>query len=144
MKRVLERARLQEEPHLVWNAFIDLLAMEEYDDLTSVQRKAHLAFWYDAEVQNGGHGQYFENRGVSRLAETVAALRDLGLPRQAQVLARAVTAFAAASPGADWVDALQEGFIDELDAEFHRCAPRVTEGLERHLASHADEYVEEK
>lgn len=140
MKRTVEREQLQRDPYLVWNAFIDLLAMEEYDDLTAVQRKAHLVFWYDSEVQNGGHGQYFDNRGVNRLAETVAALRDLGLPCHAQVLSRA----AAAEPGSEWVDALHDGFIDELDAEFHRCTPTVTEALERHLGNHADEYVEEK
>ena len=143
MKRAVERARLQQEPYLAWNAFIDLLAMEEYDDLTAVQRRAHLVFWYDSEVQNGGHGQYFENRGVNRLAETVASLRILGLPCQAQVLSRAIAAFDAAEPGSDWVDVLHDGFIEELDAEFHRCTPTVTEALEQHLADHADEYVEE-
>jgi hypothetical protein len=116
----VERTRLQQEPYLVWNAFIDLLAMEEYGDLTSVQRRAHLVLWYDSEVQNGGHGQYFENRGVNRLAETVAALRALGLPDHAQVLSRAIAAFDAAAPGSDWMDALHDGFIEELDAEFHR------------------------
>lgn len=144
MKRTVERLQLQRDPYLVWNAFIDLLAMEEYDDLTAVQRKAHLVFWYDSEVQNGGHGQYFDNRGVNRLAETVAALRDLGLPCHAQVLSRAAAALAVAEPGSEWVDALHDGFIDELDAEFHRCTPTVTEALERHIGSHADEYVEEK
>jgi hypothetical protein len=144
MKRVVERQRLKQEPHLVWNAFVDLLAMEEYDDLSSVQRKAHLVFWYDSEVQNGGHGQYLENRGVNRLAETVAALRDLGLTCQALLLSRAVEALADAEPGADWADALDDSLIDELDAAFHRCTPTVTEALEQHLARHADEYVEEQ
>jgi hypothetical protein len=123
MKRTIERARLQQEPHLVWNAFIDLLAISEYGDLSLIQRKAHLVFWYDSEVQNGGHGQYFENRGVSRLGETVAALRNLGLECQAETL--------------------PDSFIDELDAAFHGCTPTVTEALEQHLARHTTEYVEE-
>lgn len=135
---------MQQDPYLVWNAFIDLLAVEAYSDLSSVQRMAHLAFWYDSEVQNGGHGQYFENRGVNGLAETVGALRDLGLACQARVLSRAVAALSAAVPGADWADALHDSFIDELDHEFHRCTPTVTEALEQHLARHISEYVEER
>lgn len=144
MKRAVERVRLQQEPYLVWNAFIDLLAVEEYGDLSSVQRKAHLVFWYDSEVQNEGHGQYFENRGVNMITETVAALRDLGLPCQVQVLSHAVAALSAAKAGADWTDTLQDSFIDELDAAFHRCTPTVTEALQQHLARHADEYLEQK
>jgi hypothetical protein len=143
-KRAVERARLAQEPYLLWNAFIDLLATEEYGDLSSTQRKAHLVFWYDSELQNGGHGQYFENRGRNRLDETVAALRDLGLLCQAEVLARAAAAFDAAEPTEDWADVLHDDFIDELDAAFDRCTPSVTEALEQHLARHADEYVEYK
>jgi len=143
MRRTVERARLRLEQHLVWNAFIDLLAMEDYGALSVIQRKAHLAFWYDSEVQNGGHGQYFENRGVSRLSETTAALRDLGLECQAEVLSRASAALSTTEPGADWADTLPDSFIDELDAAFHRCTPTVTEALEQHLARHIAEYVEE-
>jgi len=144
MKRSVARARVQEQPYLIWNAFIDLLAMEDYADLSPLQRKAHLVFWYDSEVQNGGHGQYFENRGVNRLAETVTALTDLGLPCQAQVLTRAVAALSASDPEADWMDALQDSFIDELDDEFIRCKPTVTEALEQHLERYKAEYVEQK
>lgn len=141
MKRTVERARLHQEPHLVWNAFIDLLAVSEYGALSRIQRKAHLVFWYDSEVQNGGHSQYFENRGVSRLGETVAALRDFGLECQAEVLSRAAAALT--DDRADWADTLSDGFVDELDAAFHDCTPTATEALKRHLARHTTEYVEE-
>lgn len=143
MKRTVERARLQQAPYLVWNAFIDLLATEQYLDLSPIQRTAHLVFWYDSEVQNGGHGQYFENRGVNRLAQTVAALKELGLVCQATVLAGAGAALSATEPGTDWTDTLSDRFVDELDAAFHRCTTTVTEALERHLGEHAAEYVEE-
>ena len=74
MRRTVSRIAAEREPHLVWNAFIDPLAMEAYEDLSPVQSVAHLDFWYDAEVQNGGHDQYFENRGTGLIAESVAAL----------------------------------------------------------------------
>jgi hypothetical protein len=42
--------------------------------LSAEQRPAHLVFWYESEVQNGGHFQYFENRGTEHLAATIEAL----------------------------------------------------------------------
>lgn len=143
MKRSIERKRAQQEPHLIWNAFIDLLAMEDYAELSPLQRKAHLVFWYDSEVQNGGHGQYFENRGVEQLPETIQALTDLGLSCQATVLTRAAVALSAGGPQADWAEVLKDSFIAEIDAAFHDSTPTVAEALERHLAAHSAEYVEQ-
>jgi hypothetical protein len=38
-----------------WNGFVDLCAIEKLEDLTPIQRRAVLVFWYMAEVINGGH-----------------------------------------------------------------------------------------
>ena len=40
-----------------------------YEDLAEVQRKAHLVFWYDLQVNNGGHLQYFENQPLRSKAK---------------------------------------------------------------------------
>jgi len=143
MKRSLERDRVQREPHLIWNAFVDLLSIEDYADLSPLQRKAHLAYWYESEVENGGHGQYFENRGTHQLAETIAALTDLDLSCHARVLSRAASALPAKDPQSNWEEILEEEFIEELDEAFNTCSPTIAEGLERHLAAHQDEYVEQ-
>jgi len=143
LKRSLERNRVQKEPHLTWNAFIDLLSIEDYADLSPLQRKAHLAFWYESEVENGGHGQYFESRGTRQLAETMAALTDLNLSCHARVLSRAANAIPAMDPQSNWEELVEDGFIEELDAAFQTCSPTITEALERHLAAHLDEYVEQ-
>jgi len=142
MKRTIDRAALQRDPYLAWNSFIDLLAMEEYDDLSPLQRRAHLVFWYDSEVQNGGHGQYLENRGVRRLAETVAALEGLGLPGQAVTLSRLAAILSGADQEADWSDVLVDEVIEELDDAFHQCTPTITTALEQHLERHSDEYLD--
>jgi HrpA-like RNA helicase len=63
--------------------------MEDYDDLSPEQRPAHLVYWYESEVQNGGHLQYFENRGTEHLAAPVKALGSLGAMCQQQVLREA-------------------------------------------------------
>jgi hypothetical protein len=50
--RQLATSALALQPSARWNAFIDLIATEDYEDLGDEQRIAHLAFWYDSEVQN--------------------------------------------------------------------------------------------
>lgn len=130
-RRSVDRALAAREPFHVWNAFIDLLTMEEYADLTARQRQAHLVFWYDSEVGNGGHDQYFGNRGREQVGETVAALEALGLPQQAEVLRQAAAREAEGREG-----------LYASDEAYASCTPNTVEGLEKHLAAHQGEYVE--
>src|SRR5437016_4501842 len=74
----LTSKEVEAEPFCVWNSFVNLLAKHSYEELSAEQRPAHLVFWYESEVQNGGHLQYFENRGVEHLAKTIAALGLIG------------------------------------------------------------------
>jgi len=146
MKRTLSQADVTSQPHLVWNAFVDLLAMEDFDDLSAVQRPAHLVFWYDSEVQNGGHLQYFLNPAGGHVAEAIEALTELRLPQQAAILSRAVARWREKprTQPADTeeysAEALSEEFAD-CDADFHACSPTVLAALERYLASHMDDFI---
>lgn len=45
-----------------------------------------LAYVYDAEVLNGGHLQYFHNRGTEEALATISALRSIGAETQAGLL----------------------------------------------------------
>src|SRR5262245_40778434 len=93
MKRVVSSEAAQRDPNLVWNEFIHLLAFSELDQLDASQRPAHLAFWYDSEVQNGGHLQYFENRPAELVPETIRALLQIGASQQADLLKSALERF---------------------------------------------------
>ena len=124
MRRTLDAAAAGREPHLAWNAFIDLIAIEDYPDLSPLQRKAHLVFWDESEVQNGGHGQYLENQGRHRLRETIAALVELGLSCQAEVLSRAADLLDGADAELDWVDVLPSGLTEDSIKHFTH-APRM-------------------
>ncbi len=44
--RKVSRQLLEKKPHVVWNEFVDILAMSEYAELSERQRQAHLVFWY--------------------------------------------------------------------------------------------------
>ncbi len=89
----LTRGEIEETPGLVWNAFVELVALTKYQDLSEEQRPAHLVFWYDSEVYNGGHLQYFENRRMQHLEETIEALRIMGAECQRLILAGAAELF---------------------------------------------------
>jgi hypothetical protein len=143
LRRRVSAAQLVARPYLRWNAFVDLLAMEQYETLSPLQRKAHLVFWYESEVQNGGHGQFLENRGATPIPETIAALDDLGLPEQAALLGRVHSVLSTRGLGTSWATVFEDGELEGLDDTFHACRPSIMEALERHLAEHTAEYVEE-
>ena len=54
MKAVLRRQDVETDPYLLWNEFVRFLAASTPDELDRYQRAAHLAFWYDSEVQKAG------------------------------------------------------------------------------------------
>src|SRR5258708_33916078 len=75
-KRILiTKKALEEDKHAVWNAFIDLLATTDCDELAPSQRLARLAFLYDCEVLNGGPLQFFNNRRQGPNVEAVQVPR---------------------------------------------------------------------
>jgi len=146
MRRTVDRQAAEIHPYLIWNAFVDLVGMEAYASLSDVQRRGHLVFWYESEVQNGGHLQFFLNRGTDLLEETLSSLEAIGLLCQAGVLRGAIDRWLMSERRApdsveESVRLAREDELGEFDEAFHRCSPSVQEALERHLESHRDEYV---
>ncbi len=130
IRRKLDRRLLVERPRLEWNAFVHLLAMTRYEELDEVQRVAHLCFWYDAEVQNGGHLQYFENRGTTLVGATLGALTNLGAEGQRDILEGAVGVLGLKprerlETVEDYVAAARTGEFAEFDAACHTCRPEI-------------------
>jgi hypothetical protein len=139
--RSLTKQEAEAEPFRIWNALVDLLAMGDYNELSTAQRPAYLVFWYESEVQNGGHFQYFGNRGTEHLVATVDALGLLGAACQQQVLREAGELWLsrARSPvqtAQKFCDTALEGEFEFFDSNFHACSPNLQESLEAHLQSH--------
>jgi len=144
--RTLTEAEVAAEPSRVWNAFVDILAMEDYDDLSPEQRTAQLVFWYESEVQNGGHFQYFENRGTELLAATIDGLGLLGALCQQQVLSEAGEMWLSHSrphiqTAQEVCDAALEEQFEDFDSRFHSCSPSLQQTLETYLARHQSLFV---
>lgn len=145
-QRTLTKQQVEEAPHEVWNAFVDVLATEDYHDLSPEQRPAHLVFWYESEVQNGGHLQYFENRGGERLDETIAALKLLGASCQQRVLRDAARLWRSRprpsiQSAENYCERALEGEFSALDTRFHACKPSLTNVLQEHLRRNQSLYV---
>jgi hypothetical protein len=144
--RSLSKGDVDKEPFLVWNAFVDLMVNEEYEDLNEIQRVAYLCFWYDSEVQNGGHLQYFENRGLSMLPDSIAALNSLEAISQGRILKKAVEKFSAEprkkiETVEEYVERALEGEFDELDELYYKSTPSVLDLLEKYLERNKEQFI---
>jgi len=142
----IAKADLEANPGAEWNGFVDLLAVNDYEDLAPRQRAAHLVFWYESEVQNGGHLQFFSNPSGERADETVSALAGIGAPAHAEVLRRALARWRARprlprAEADDYAAVALEGEFDELDRAFHNCGITLVEVLQRHLAEHWSDFI---
>ena len=146
MRRSVEATALAKEPYLVWNAFVDLVASEDYESLTRLQRVAHLAFWYDAEVRNGGHLQYFLNSAGAHRHVAIDALVALGLTGHADILRRATAAWDSkpreeVETVDEFVNEALENEFGEYDGAYYDSLPDVDKALESYLAEHQEEFV---
>lgn len=48
------------EKAILWNRFIEDICCKDIDTLSETQKNAVLCFWYDAEMNSGGHSGYFD------------------------------------------------------------------------------------
>ncbi|MGI9413607.1 MAG: DMP19 family protein, partial [Hyphomicrobiales bacterium] len=118
----------------------------EYSDLSRAQRPAHLVFWYDSEVQSGGHLQYFLNRGIEHTQETIDALRQLNADLHAGLLEKAAALWNSRTREQprdvyDYADAARLGEFDELDNAFYSAIVDLAEVLETHLAENEGSFI---
>jgi hypothetical protein len=93
IKREINKNDIEEKPYLLWNAFIDIVSMESYDELSDIQKTAQLCFWYDSELQNGGHLQYFLNQGKDNAEKAIIACEKIGAYKQTETLKKAIEVY---------------------------------------------------
>jgi len=135
------------DPYLVWNSFVNL-CFSGSAEYSPTQRIAHMAFLYDAEVQNGGHYQYFENGGLSAAKETILALDLLGAGSQKAILEGATQIYEKINPSEETATTLEEfsegaleGNYGESDSQYYQCKPPLEEHLKAWLDSHFTDFI---
>jgi hypothetical protein len=78
---------------LVATVFHDVSGRDNVEALTPSAKVLYMVQLLDGEVFNGGFHQYFSNSPGKHAHETLAALRELGAPRAAGLLQRAIDTF---------------------------------------------------
>lgn len=126
---------------------VDLCAMEPLEACTPVQRQAALVFWYQVEVNNGGHFQYFTNSAGAHRMEALQALRQLGAQKAAEVLSLAiltVTGSEQSRPRSleEYAEQEADSSLREIDSEYYKSADaEVQDALLCYLKTHEQEFV---
>jgi hypothetical protein len=146
IKITISKTKIEKEPYLIWNAFVDICFNQNINDLTSKQRISHLAFIYDGEIQNGGHLQYFENKGVEYLEETLEALDTLNAKPQKEILLRASQKYLSKERSKivevnEMVEQALLGEYDQYDKEYYECKPNLVDLLKKYLDKNLSEFV---
>lgn len=149
IKRTLTKEQIEKEPWQIWNSFVDLVAMEEYDDLTETQKVASAIFWYHSEVQNGGHMQYLANHGIEHLRETIKALEKIGNKDFLPLLSEANKIYSSLDLEGiedveEYVDIALDNHFGECDDKFYDIVPTLDEILEKYLYEYQNEFIEIK
>lgn len=103
-----------------------LFPMEEAETaaLPPEDRLILLVGEFEADVNNGGFGQYLENKGADRAQEALGYLREIGAGRTARWLSSALKAGAGS------------GVLDRLDSQFFDKPQDLPSLVMRHLSKH--------
>ena len=104
-----------------WNKFISEICSKELNELSEIQKNAVLCFWYDAEMESGGHSGYFDCYSDVIPEDLINAIKIIGTKEIAD----------------NFLDALRNGETDdyeEVDMKYYNFSPD--------LAFYLEEYVE--
>ena len=146
IKRTLSQNQVRDEPWQVWNAFVDILAIEDYNDLGDIQKPAHSIFWYESETQNGGHLQYFLNQGVPNVKLTIEALNFLDAEEHGAVLKSALELYdkldlSEIEDKEDYIEEALEDHFGALDMKSYAIETSIQSVLENYLGKNKSEFV---
>lgn len=110
-----------------WNSFIYDIASKKLDSLNEIQRKAVLCFWYDAEVNSGGHNSFFDNYTNLDSNELYNALKEVSNDKIAN----------------NYKDALKNKNSDEKeDYKFYNFNLSLTDYLQKYVEENKDKIFE--
>lgn len=128
-----------------WNSLIQYWAEHDFEKLPLHHQEMAAAFFLDAEVQNGGFDQYFFNQGFRQVAAVRKAMRDLGAEAQLSLLEQAVQRVEVDHGPIDNLSfeqarEIEELELDDLDSEYYRISPALTDLLEAEVLRNYERY----
>lgn len=109
-----------------WNGFIEKICNQEIEILSPTQRNAVLCFWYDAEMNSGGHSGYFECYKDINYDELIKAINIVSYKEIADNLIEALK------------DGKTNGWADE-DNKYYEFKPSLSDCLMEYVERNRDE-----
>lgn len=116
-----------------------VMHLAEHPEAQSLPEFRHfwLAYIYDAQVNNGGHLQYFHNCGESDALETIVALRSIGAIAQSNLLEECLKKVSAVPVNRvaslhEYSQLAAERSFKEEDSAYYAQNPSVLDLIEQH------------
>ena len=110
-----------------WNRFIYEICDREMNELSELQQKAVLCFWYDSEMNSGGHSGYFDCYPDTDFHALYDAILFIGNKKIADNFQKALTKEEEEN---DWVD---------TDDAYYDFSPSLYEYLSDFVETHKDD-----
>lgn len=113
------------EKNLRWDKFIEDVCFRDLENLTEIQRKAVLCFWYDAEMNSGGYSGYMDCYPNTDKEELTEAIRTIGYEEIAD----------------NYIKAVKEGANDEwveTDMAYYKFSPSLSDCLMEYVEKNKD------
>jgi hypothetical protein len=128
LKVLVKKQDVESYEYYLWNRFIECLINEEFgDDLSQVQQVAKLCFWYDAEMNNGGHSGYFACYADENFDEVEKSLINIGAEEYAKNFRIAIET------------GENDGYIS-TDDKFGELTPVLTDIIEKYVMDNINEF----
>ena len=110
---------------LRWNNFIETICYRDLSTLSTIQKKAVLCFWYDAEMNSGGYSGYIDCYPDTNADELEEAILTIGNKAIADNYRKAVECGA----DDDW---------SETDNAYYKFSPSLADYLEEFVENNKD------
>ncbi len=140
-----ETAMEQNDDARKWSSLIEYWVEHDFDELPPDHREMAAAFWFDADIQNGGFDQYFYNKGFGQVAAVRKAMQTLGAEANLLLLDQAVERIEAKHGMIDKLSheqaqELENLEFDDLDSKYFKISPALTDRVEKEVAGNYESY----
>lgn len=119
------------EEYKLWNKFIEEICTKDLEELNEVQKNAALCFYYDREMNIGGHVCYFDQYTKIDNKDLIKALKKVSNQKFVSNFEEAV-------------EKGKEDNYEKVDNTYLRQSPCLTEYLEQYVISNKEKMFEEK
>lgn len=115
----------------VWNIFIEKICTKKLSELNNIQKNAALCFYYDREMNIGGHICYFDNYQKVKNEDLIKALTDVANKKYVEILKEAI-------------ETGKEDNYEKTDSLYKKISPCLTEYIEEYVIKNKKQILEEK